>query len=445
MTRDVRRARFRGELAAVPLAAVLAAVPLAAVLAAVPLAAVLAAVPLAVGAPGLAAGPAGAVTAAVTGAPSAAASACRSGSHPLLAALMSAQIAAVLRQRASAVGLAVSDPATGVTCELAASRQFDSASIVKATILAALLHGDNAQPSAGERAHATAMITESDNNAATDLWNDVGPLAMRQFLNLAKMTQTVPGTGGYWGLTQVTARDQMKLLHLLTMSNGVLSRAARSYELGLMAQVDPAQRWGVSAGVPAGMTVELKNGWLPRQMLGWRINSIGCVSGEAARPERAPATGTPAAVTPTTVTVTSPGGQGEGREYCLVVLTEDNPTMAYGVKTVSEVARVVNTDLTSPLPTAAPGSPAGSQPAAPSAQAPADALTLAGLTAAEVRSAGLGPMGLRVPVPPAAPPRPSMLSRLWAGIAAGAVALALFAVGARLQVKRARRLTQPTE
>ena len=238
----------------------------------------------------------------------------------------------------SAVGLAVSDPATGVTCELAASRQFDSASIVKATILAALLHGDNAQPSAGERAHATAMITESDNDAATDLWNDVGPAAMRQFLNLAKMTQTVPGTGGYWGLTQVTARDQMKLLHLLTAPNGVLSRAARSYELGLMARVDPAQRWGISAGAPAGMTVALKNGWLPTGAAGWQINSIGCVLGS--RPPRAPG----------------------AREYCLVVLTDDNPTMAYGVETVSEVARVVNTELNSPLATAVPGAAPASRP-----------------------------------------------------------------------------------
>jgi hypothetical protein len=134
-----------------------------------------------------------------------------------------------------------------------------------------------------------------------------------------------------------------------------------------------------------------------------------------------------------------------------VVLTEDNPTMAYGVETVSEVARVVNTDLNPGQATAAPGSPpagppaaAPSRPAVPSAQAPADALTTAGLTAAEVRSAGLGPMGLRAPAPPAAPPQPSMLSRFWAGIAAGIIALALFAVGARLQVKRARRVAQPS-
>jgi hypothetical protein len=431
-----------GRAAAIPRAGGPARAPLTGVL----LVAVLpVAVLLAVGALGLAAGPAGAAigapsAAGVAGtagvaAPAGATGACWSASHPQLAARISAGIAAVLRQRASAVGLAVSDAATGITCELAASRQFDSASIVKATILAALLHGDNAQPSARERAHATAMITESDNSAATDLWDDVGPAAMRQFLNLAKMTQTVPGPGGRWGLTQVTAHDQMTLLHLLTTPNGILSRAARSYELGLMAKVDPSQRWGISAGVPAGMTVELKNGWLPIGAPGWQINSIGCVSGKAG--QAGTGQGTPA----------SPAGQGEGREYCLVVLTEDNPSMAYGVATISEIARVVNTELNSPLATAALESPPASQPptapsasAAPSAQAPADALTTAGLTAAQVRSAGLGPMGLRAPAVPAAAARPGMLTRLRAGIAAGVVAVALFGAGALLQVKRARRL-----
>ncbi len=42
------------------------------------------------------------------------------------------------------------------------------------------------------------------------------------------MTRTVPGDDGYWGLTQVTAQDQLRLLDLLTTSNGVLSPAERS-------------------------------------------------------------------------------------------------------------------------------------------------------------------------------------------------------------------------
>jgi hypothetical protein len=249
---------------------------------------------------------------------------CTAPSRPVLAARMSEQIAAALRGRSSAVGLAVADPAAGLSCAFQASRRFDSASVVKATILAALLHARGGGLTDDEQDEAASMITESDNDAASDLWYDVGTAALEQFLALAGMSQTVPGSAGYWGLTQVTARDQLRLLHLLTSPNGVLSQAARAYELGLMANVDPAQRWGISAGVPAGMTVEIKNGWLPRATLGWRINSIGCVSG------------------------TTPSGASQ-RGYCLAVLTDDNPTMGYGVQTVSGVARVVNRELNSRL------------------------------------------------------------------------------------------------
>src|SRR5215475_6540209 len=120
---------------------------------------------LAVGAAGLVASPAGA---AVRAGPPAGAM-CSSASNPGLAAEISGQITAALRGRQSAVGLSVSDPATGLACELDASRRFDSASVVKATILAALLHRD-AQPDEAERLAATRMITESDNDAASDLW-----------------------------------------------------------------------------------------------------------------------------------------------------------------------------------------------------------------------------------------------------------------------------------
>ncbi len=105
-----------------------------------------------------------------------------------------------------------------------------------------------------------------------------------------------------------------------------------------MAGVDPAQRWGISAGVPSGMTVEIKNGWLPRATLGWRINSIGCVSG------------------------TTPSGTAQPG-YCLAVLTDGNPTMAYGVQTVSGVARAVNQDLDSPPARRVPVGNAGRAPA----------------------------------------------------------------------------------
>jgi len=47
-----------------------------------------------------------------------------------------------------------------------------------------------------------AMITQSDNNAASALWAQLGHPYLQHFLNLAGMKQTSLGPGGYWGLTR---------------------------------------------------------------------------------------------------------------------------------------------------------------------------------------------------------------------------------------------------
>jgi beta-lactamase class A len=114
-----------------------------------------------------------------------------------------------------------------------------------------------------EAARASAMITRSDNDAASALWAELGHAYIQHFLTLAGMKQTVLGPGGYWGLTQITAHDEARLLRLLLSKNPVLDRASRTYALRLMAQVIPAQRWGVPAGAPDSLIVHAKNGWLP--------------------------------------------------------------------------------------------------------------------------------------------------------------------------------------
>ena len=159
------------------------------------------------------------------------------------------------------------------------------------------------------------MITVSDNNAASALWAQVGRANMQHFLNLAKMNQTVLGPGGAWGLTQLTAHDELLLLKLLTSKNSVLDQASRDYELSLMARVIPSERWGVPAGAPADVTVHVKNGWLPYPVSSdWHINSIGSFS-------------------------------GHHHNYMIVVLTTRNPTMAYGVDTVQLIAKAINGGL----------------------------------------------------------------------------------------------------
>jgi beta-lactamase class A len=250
--------------------------------------------------------------------PAAASSAsCTSSAHPALAARIARDIQAARRGRVSTVAVAVDDPGLGLDCWLNRFSSFDAASVIKVTILAALLRKAEDQHrhlTATETAQAKLMITESDNDAASDLWAELGRSYLQHFLDVAGMRHTSLGSGGYWGLTQITANDQVVLLRLLLNANAVLDSASRSYALKLMAEVIPAQRWGVPAGAPASLTVHVKNGWLPLATHGWRIHSIGCFT-------------------------------GRGGGYSIVVLTQDNPTMAYGITTIETVARVINRDL----------------------------------------------------------------------------------------------------
>ena len=236
---------------------------------------------------------------------------------------LSADIKSALRGRDGDHAVTVYDRVTSVYCALNAARHFDSASVVKAIILAALLrwHQETREPlSANEKHLATLMITESDNDAATDLWNELGMTRLRHFLDLAKMNQTELGTDGYWGLTQITAHDEMLLLELLTVPSSVLDDYSRSYELGLMAKVISWERWGTPAGAPTDVTVHVKNGWLPDDT-GWHINSIGAFT-------------------------------GHGKNYMITVLTDHNPSEQYGIDTIENVARPVHRDINAAKPPA---------------------------------------------------------------------------------------------
>lgn len=234
-----------------------------------------------------------------------------------LSARLSTDIQRALHGRADNHAATVYDAVTGISCHTDGDRHFASASIVKAIILAALLrhHQEAGTPlSSVEEQEATLMITQSDNDAATDLWNEVGMSGLQHFLNLAKMKETKLGEDGYWGLTKVTAHDEMLLLKLLTAPNAVLTAASRRYQLRLMAQVIPGQRWGTPAGAPTAVTVHVKNGWLSDDDGGWHINSIGAFT-------------------------------GQDRNYMIAVLTDDNQSEQYGIDTVQAVARVVHRDL----------------------------------------------------------------------------------------------------
>ncbi|MGI5369820.1 serine hydrolase [Streptomyces iakyrus] len=234
-----------------------------------------------------------------------------------LAAKLKKDITAALATRKGTVAVGLHDRSTNTTCTLRASSAYDSASIVKVTVLATLLWDakkTNRYLTDRENTLAKAMITKSDNAATSTLWKQLGMTKIKNFLAAAGMTQTKPGANGYWGLTQITVTDEQKLLKLLTAKNAVLSDNSRAYIVKLMSQVVSSQRWGTPYGVPSGVTVAVKNGWLQRSTNGWRVHSVGAF-------------------------------KGGGHDYVMTVLSHGNSTMNYGIATIQAVAKVIHKDL----------------------------------------------------------------------------------------------------
>ncbi|MCW7947152.1 lipoprotein LppW [Streptomyces hygroscopicus] len=249
---------------------------------------------------------------------------CTSGKAGLAAALRK-DITAALAGRKGTVAVGLYDRSTDTTCSLRSTSAYDSASVVKVTVLSTLLWDakkHNRYLTSSEVSLTTAMITKSDNTATSTLWKQLGMTKIKGFLAAAGMTQTTPGADGYWGLTQITVQDEQKLLGLVTVRNAVLSDNSRAYILKLMGNVISAQRWGTPAGAPSGVAVHVKNGWLPRATHGWRVHSVGTFN-------------------------------GRGHDYMITVLTQDNSTMDYGVTTIQNVARAIHEDL---VPTASTAS-----------------------------------------------------------------------------------------
>jgi beta-lactamase class A len=222
-----------------------------------------------------------------------------------------------LATRAGNITAAVYDVATGTEFAYRPSVREQTASIIKVDILATLLdelQARGASLTGSQLGLATQMIELSDNNAASDLWDDAGGgPAVLDYDEDAGMDRTSPNDGGYWGLSWTTAEDQIDLLRTVMLPNALLDLASREFEYELMRNVVQGERWGVSAGVAPDAVVALKNGWLPLPG-GWQINSIGSVVGSR-------------------------------RHYLLAVLTDDDPTEGYGIATIEQISASVWSDL----------------------------------------------------------------------------------------------------
>lgn len=203
-------------------------------------------------------------------------------------ALLASAMASVTVAEGAEVSVAVLDAGSGESASYGTG-VFETASIVKVDILAALLlqaQDAGRALTAAEQSYAVAMIEDSDNDSASALWRAIGTADGLDAANgRFGLTGTSGGDGSLWGLTRTTAADQVALLRQVFVADGSeLSEASRAYVRGLMGRIADGQRWGVSAAADGASGVEgsgwaLKNGWLRRSTTGlWVVNSVGRVT-----------------------------------------------------------------------------------------------------------------------------------------------------------------------
>jgi beta-lactamase class A len=205
----------------------------------------------------------------------------------------------------------------------------DCASIVKVQIMGTLLEeaqSNNRPLPPAQRQLLTTMIENSNNVSATALLAQVGGAsALLRFDRSAGLNHTVPhdtqpfvpGTSlPGWGLTKTTAYDQVTLIKRFAFPNSILTTSDRHLGLGLMENIEADQAWGVTGGVPGGVTVALKNGWLPlvNESTDWQVDSIGWI-------------------------------HGHGRNYVLAVLSSGTVGEPDGIATIEHISNTIYTEL----------------------------------------------------------------------------------------------------
>ncbi|NHN54172.1 serine hydrolase [Calidifontibacter sp. DB0510] len=240
---------------------------------------------------------------------------------------LAARLVAYQRQRGGNIALAIHDVRNNSYWGFYDSWRNETLSIVKVLILATVLRRCQERGIAmtsTQKSQAYAMITRSDNTAANSLLTWAGVANVRRVAGLYGLTSTYVNGGTYaggydwWGYSTTNARDQIRLLNGVMYGTTVLTYTNREYLKSLMRQVVSSQRWGVSVPpLPSSNAWWTKNGWGPRSG-GYRLNSIGHIS-------------------------------GNGRNYNAAILTRAPGGFYYGLDTINGVSRILYDALATPL------------------------------------------------------------------------------------------------
>jgi beta-lactamase class A len=141
-------------------------------------------------------------------------------------------------------------------------RQFSSASVTKALLLAAELRRlarEDLPLDAGTRGLLEPMITYSDNRAADSVYAEVGDEGLEEVAERAGM-RDFETTPGFWGGDQITAADMARFFYRLDAN---LAGPYRAYGKRLLARIAPVERWGIPEAIGGGWSIWFKGGWRP--------------------------------------------------------------------------------------------------------------------------------------------------------------------------------------
>ena len=227
-----------------------------------------------------------------------------------------------LEGRAPTWGAAVVLPGTSTIYAANGDEQFELASVVKVLVALAVMDAaqrENRYVDRFELSLLWPMITISDNDSTTELWDELGGgRGLSGYLATIGVNGIKPFDGAFWG-TSTASPNSMATVVARAVFGDLLNSEHRALLISLLDGVSPEQRWGITARIEGdggtGARVGLKNGWYFAEA-GWRVNSVGFVV------------------------------DGTGRTfYVLAALTNQQPSWSYGIQSIEGFAGRVNSEL----------------------------------------------------------------------------------------------------
>jgi Beta-lactamase enzyme family len=207
-------------------------------------------------------------------------------------------------ERDGRVSFAVVDTSGSLRC-FRCRTVYHAASVVKAMLLVAYLNrlaNDNEVVPADHDKYIDAMIRTSDNAAATTIYTHVGDERLEELAEQARMADF--RVHGSWGSARITAADQARFFARIV---ALTAPEYQPYVRRLLSSIVPDQSWGIPRVARPEWRTFFKGGWLTHDRRGYLVHQVARL-------------------------------ETRGTLLTVAVLTDGNPSDAYGRETIAGIA-----------------------------------------------------------------------------------------------------------